>query len=324
LSYSAERTRRRSKRRRYAIGRTVGALSLLGLIAVIAWSVFLRHSEPSSTQIAPRSGWTFANAGLNLATGTQPTLSSQAFGQSERAVYRYSVVPGGVRTVDELRQASDHDPIVAAHYTGFDFRKARVVQVKQPKLVYLSYRIGDQLLWTKRRLSLHVGETLITDGRTTARGRCGNQVSGVLHMRTSPAEPSVEALDQLIAIPAARPIPLESALVPSGFATADLPPGIGTRGLSPGGGLPPGLIVAPPGGGGGGGCVPKLGFPCHSSPMPPVTPPPVNMAEPSEPSLLGSMMLFWAGIAGVYFHRRKMRLKIRDSILRLRSPHSLL
>ena len=30
-----------------------------------------------------------------------------------RTVYKYSVVPGGVRTVQELRWAADHDPVVA-------------------------------------------------------------------------------------------------------------------------------------------------------------------------------------------------------------------
>jgi hypothetical protein len=312
LNHSAERTRRRGpKRRSYGVKRTVSALSLLGLIAFLGWSVILRYSEASSsTQIAPSSGWTFASANRTLVTGTQPAFPSEVFGPSARAVYRYSVVPGGVQTADELRQASQHDPVVATHYADFDFRKAWVVRVKEPKLVYLSYRIGDEIFWTKKRLSLHAGETLITDGRTTARGRCGNQVSGALHMRTSPAEPSVEALDQLVAIPAARPIPFESALVPTGFATAGLPPGIGTKSFSPGGGLPPGLIVTPPVNvGGGGGCVPKPGLPCHSSPTPPVITPPVNMAEPGEPSLLGSMVLFWAGIAGVYLHRRTMRLK---------------
>lgn len=312
MSYSVVRTRRRGPGgRKFVIGRSVGVLTLLGLVGFFAWSMVLRYSDasPSSYLLFP-SGSIFGNTAQNLFTPAQPVIPAAAFGRSEPAVYRYSVVPGGVRTPKELQQASDHDPVVAAHYADFDFRKARVVRVKQPKLVYLSYRIGDQVFWTKKRLSLRVGETLITDGRTTARGRCGNQVSGALHMRTSPAEPSVETLDQLIAIPAAPPVPFESAMVPSGFATAGLPPGIGTSVFSPGGGLPPGLIGTPPGGGGGG-CVPKPGSPCHSSPTPPVVPPPVNMAEPDEPSLLGSMMLFWAGIAGVCFHRRKMRLKIR-------------
>jgi hypothetical protein len=300
-----------SSRRNYVIGRTAGALALLALIGFLAWSIFIRYADESpSFQIAVSSGWTLADAGQNLVTRTQPAVPAAAFGRPQRAVYRYSVVPGGVRTPQDLQEASDHDSVVAAHYSGFNFRRARVIRVKQAKLVYVSYRIGGQVLWSKKRLSLQVGETLITDGRTVARGRCGNQISTIERPLTSPAEPSVEALDQLIAEPVAPPVAFESALLrPSGFGPAT-PALVATARPGWSSGLPPGWIVAPPLGGGG--CAPLPGSPCSSFPRPPTTPP-VDMAEPGGPSLLGAVILFWIGVAGVCFERRKKRSKLFGS-----------
>jgi hypothetical protein len=295
--------------RNYVISSTAAALALLALIGFAAWSIFSRDADLSpSSQIAVSSGWTFADAGQNLITRTQPAVPAAAFGGPQRPVYRYSVVPGGIRTPAELQEASDHDSVVAAHYAGFNFRRSRVIRVKQAKLVYVSYRIGDQVLWSRKRLSLHVGETLLTDGRAVARGRCGNQISTIARPPTSAAEPSVEALDQLIAEPVAPPVPYESALLrPSGFgsATPALEATAPPRWSS---GLPPGWIGATPLGGGG--CAPLRGSPCSSFPRPPTTPPSVNMAEPGGPSLLGAVTLFWAGVAGVCFERRRKRSKL--------------
>jgi hypothetical protein len=311
LSYPAGRVRRRqSSRRQHPFRRIAMVVALIVVVAFGARIAFRHHSSRSSlSNIDSSSGWTFTTASQNPVTRTQEAVPSEVFRKSQPVVYPYSVVPGGVSTPQELREASDHDRIVATHYAGFDFHRARVIQVKQARLVYLSYRIGDQVFWTKKRMSLRVGENLITDGKTTARTRCGNQVSEIPHLITSPAEPAVEVLDQQIAAPAMPAVPFESALLqPPGFGTVALPP--------TGGGLPPGLTAFPPIGGGG--CAPTPGSPCHPITPPTITPPPVNMPDPDEPSLLGSLALFWLGVAGVYFHRWKMRAKPRNFVLRLR------
>jgi hypothetical protein len=302
LNHPAERVRRRrSRQRRHPIRRAAGVLVLLLLIGFGAWSAVRRYYSIYSSSIALNRRQISANSGLiSLARQAAPPAG---FGRSQREVYPYSVIPGGVRTPQELRDASDRDGVVGTHYAGFNFDKARVIQVKQAKLVYVSYRIGGKIFWTRKRLTLHVGEKLITDGRTTARTRCGNQVSAARHMITSPVEPSIETLDQVIAEPVAPAVPFESALLqPPGFGATALPP--------PGGGFPPGSIGPPPIGGGG--CTPSCFIP------PPPGPPPVNMAEPDAPSLLGSFFLFWLGIAGVYFHRWRMQSKRANSTLRLR------
>jgi len=48
-----------------------------------------------------------------------------------RPVYPYSIVPGGIHDPKELERAVEKDPVIAAHYRGFDFRRARVVQLAE-------------------------------------------------------------------------------------------------------------------------------------------------------------------------------------------------
>jgi hypothetical protein len=106
-----------------------------------------------------------------------------------RPVYPYSVVPGGVADARELKWVAEHDPIVAAHYAGFDYDHARVVRLVLARTAYVSYRIGNHVYWTRRRITLHKGEKVITDGKITARARCANRVEELPQQATSSSEP---------------------------------------------------------------------------------------------------------------------------------------
>lgn len=114
---------------------------------------------------------------------------------SGRPVFPYSVIKGGVQNVDELRKAIAKDKIVAAHYSDFNLHSAQVVQLKTAKAAYVSYRISNNVFWTKRKIRVAKGEKLITDGKNYLRTRCGNRISEVEHATTSPNEPTQEVLD---------------------------------------------------------------------------------------------------------------------------------
>jgi hypothetical protein len=162
---------------------------------------------------------------------------------SRRLVYPYSIVPGGVISAQELHQAADHDPVVRAHYAGFDYQHARVVEVKRPELVYLSYRRGNHIYWTSKQASLRMGEKLITDGRITARTRCGNQVSVLPQANTAPHEPMMAELDRPDAVASGmqRALPLTSDLL-------QVDPGLSIGPATPGRGFfgPPGTFMPTP------------------------------------------------------------------------------
>jgi hypothetical protein len=114
---------------------------------------------------------------------------------ARRPLFPFSVVPGGVESARELSNAIVNDPVVAKHYVGFNAGTARVVTLNQDLLAYVSYRIGGDIFWTKKQITLHKNETVINDGNIVARTRCGNRVSETFQLPISTREPSPQALD---------------------------------------------------------------------------------------------------------------------------------
>jgi len=150
-----------------------------------------------------------------------------------RPTYPYSVIPGGVRTVAELKEAIAHDPLIKAHYQGFDLAKAHVIRLKEDREVYVSYRRGSAIFWTSRKLILHKGETAITDGTNVSRTRCGNRTTDKPSFPRSNPEPTPVTFDTPLLTPPVFP-----------FMPPEPPPG----GFIP---FPPGFVPIFPGGGGG-------------------------------------------------------------------------
>ena len=142
-------------------------------------------------------------------------------------VYPYSIVPGGVKDARELKWAADHDPVVGSHYAGFDYDHARVVRLVLARTAYVSYRIGNKVYWTRRRITLKKGETVITDGKITARTRCANRVEGAPQITISALEPPAVKFDEPV-----RPVlgtATENPAVPyqSSLLARSEPPGLG-------------------------------------------------------------------------------------------------
>jgi len=186
-------------------------------LTVALSSVALQYLSPSlfrsSRAVEPSRQSVEASRDLLL------TAQQESLRQFEnRKVYPYSVVPGGVKDAQELKWAAKNDPVVAAHYAGFDYDHARVVRLVLARTAYVSYRIGNKVYWTRHRVSLRKGETLITDGRITARTRCANRLEEVPQQATSQSEPPVAKFEEPIRpllVPAVQspPVPLQSSLL---------------------------------------------------------------------------------------------------------------
>jgi hypothetical protein len=220
--------RRRRSHRRKRVRRAATALALFAIVSLTAWWIaslgFSSRSAYSS--VGPNSNWTQGNASENLALLAGHTASSAAATSARRLVYPHSVIPGGVRTPQDLHEASQHDHVVARHFAGFDFERAKVVELDHAKLVYLSYRIHDKVFWTRKQIRLRKGEKLITDGKITARTRCANRVSVLPQHAISPEEPLAQEFEDPFAgggsaVQMAFPESFDSALLtrpePSGF-----------------------------------------------------------------------------------------------------------
>jgi hypothetical protein len=94
-----------------------------------------------------------------------------------------------------LRLAVWRDPVVANHYSTFRLDKARIIEAVKPISFHVSYRIGNNIYWTKNKLLVAKGEILITDGKNFARTRCANMLSETPQKETSPDEPQPEVFD---------------------------------------------------------------------------------------------------------------------------------
>jgi hypothetical protein len=211
-------TRRRTRRhRRNRMIRRAITAALLTIFTAGISVLALQYFSPSLFRAKQSAPPNFEQAELSRqrVVNLNQMLSAA---EPTRPVYPYSVVPGGVEDAKELKWVAEHDPVVAAHYAGFDYDHARVVRLVLARTVYVSYRIGNHVYWTRKRLTLHKGEKVITDGRITARARCANRVEEMPQQAAAPAEPPPQKFDQ----PARRgdgtaiqgpPVPFQSALL---------------------------------------------------------------------------------------------------------------
>lgn len=303
----------RRLRRRY---RTLAALALT--ILLVCGGFWLGLYLPSIKSAVSNTGGlldsTSGRGNQNSAVANATVFSAPA--TTGRLVYPYSVIPGGVASVAELQAAILRDRLVARHYAGFDFKKARMVELRHARLAYLSYRMGEKIYWTRKLIALHVGEKLITDGTILARARCGNRLSDLPQTVVAPDEPKIETLENPIVeggsvAQVAFPGSFESALL-----TRSAPFGFEPQG-------PVGIPSSPMG------PISSTGFPGFFSPPIPGTCEPVKKPKPAaidialtatasgkkkKPSCSpnppvvpepGTMLLVASGISGIYLRYRR-------------------
>ncbi len=177
----------------------LGALALLGLAVGVA-GVLAPPLDIDWTRL-DRKPDEITHAGASYGAAMAPAASSPApaAGQgAARRIYPFSIIPGGVADKDELARVIRTDAVVAAHYAGFDVANARAVTVTTPRAVYVSYRKGDQVYWTKKKLMLAPGETLLSDGRNEMRARCANRISDVPMYPVEANGPTETELDSFV------------------------------------------------------------------------------------------------------------------------------
>jgi PEP-CTERM motif len=206
-----------------------------------------------------------------------------------RPAYPYSIISGGVGSAEELRQIAERDPVVAQHFQGFDYRQAHLVTVSEKQLMYVAFRKGDKVYWTRKKVALHPGEILISDGKIVARTRCGNRVAvaplgppAIMDPLESDFNQPLFANDMVTNLPEPQTEAYASTIPsPPTEAGNSLRPGKRSKRLLP-------LFFVPFG-----------GLPGGSASHAP-------LAVAPEP---GTMLLLSSGLAGVYWKSRKARRK---------------
>jgi hypothetical protein len=177
----------------------LGALAMLGLAAGVA-GVLAPPLDIDWTRLN-RAPDDILHVGANSHIATAPAAARPAPPAEQgaaRRIYPFSIIPGGVADKDELARVIRTDAVVAAHYAGFDVANARAVTVTAPRAVYVSYRKGDRVYWTKKKLMLAPGETLLTDGKNEMRARCANRISDVPMYPVEANGPTESELDSFV------------------------------------------------------------------------------------------------------------------------------
>lgn len=218
------RRRRSWYRRRQRIQRGLITVGLLALLVGGCWhgaARFFAAVSRHASQSLPESSWTRGNVHANLSALAAHSSRTANPPAQQGAVYPYSVVPGGVKHPDDLRRAAEHDAVVWRHYAHFQFEHARMMRATEARQVYLSYRLRNRIFWTRKRVRLHVGELLLTDGKITARARCGNQVSETPKPDVSEEEPAEDVFDKPVAELMPPVLPIQSSLLPPSLPGAE-------------------------------------------------------------------------------------------------------
>jgi len=270
------------------------ACLVVGLLAIIvvllfsywAWSPISRGDSSHSTLSANSSAWPF--------DWTEDGFSFASHSGADSPVYPYSVIPGGIASAKKLQTALRHDPVAATHYANFRVQSARLIRLGEDRRVYVSYRIADHIYWTRKKVALHAGETLLTDGTHLVRARCGNRISDVPAKPTSPSEPPNEVLNRPVQ-PLLPVMPTDALPGDPVWKDTSTPPLLAFDN-------PP----KPNAPGGGGPFVPFLpGFPipcCGGSPGPSPSPGPLPQPYPVPPVATpepGTLSLLLIGVAGL-------------------------
>lgn len=188
-----------TSRRTASLKKSWIGMALLGAVIGLVLLVWLLGPDQSPVARSPLADDTPARPAPSAALPSAAPAPASAV-TAPRRIYPYSIIPGGVADREQLASVIKTDKVVAEHYSSFAVGKAFALTVSKPRAVYVSYRKGDQVYWTARKLMLVEGEILLSDGRSEMRARCANRISDVPQFPVAPDEPAAEEFDSVLAI----------------------------------------------------------------------------------------------------------------------------
>lgn len=183
----------RSSRKALRLRKRAAAVAVLAVAACAATVLAPQLHAPVLQQQAHAE-----NAAVQAMPAARLRIADAVDSNGTRRIYPYSIVPGGVASRTDLKNIVRTDKVVAAHYASFEVDKARATTVAKPRAAYVSYRKGDQVYWTAKKVMLAEGETVLTDGQSEIRGRCGNRISDTARLPVEPKGPTEEELDSSV------------------------------------------------------------------------------------------------------------------------------
>jgi hypothetical protein len=217
---------------------------LAGLLSVAA--VLLTPAIVSPSKLP----WRY-QAGLASRSSPNRTVSyetTMVTEQVKRKVYPYSIVPGGAENLNQAKRFMA-DPAIKVHYANMNLAELKQERLTTNLTGYVSYRWGEKIYWTAKKITLRAGETVFTDGAHIVRGRCLNCYSALPMLPIRPHEPSEIVLDSPVEMPVTvysfprLPVLAPELPVPPGELTPTVP--VLPIATTPPAGKPPGGIWFP-------------------------------------------------------------------------------
>jgi hypothetical protein len=105
-----------------------------------------------------------------------------------------ALIPGGITSVEEFLQRVAEDPTLNSFFGSCDV-EATIQPLPDDILVFIAFRRGQEIKWTRRPLLVHKGEYVLTFCGKTVLARCGNLISW------TPMQPSEDVPPSLLEAP---------------------------------------------------------------------------------------------------------------------------
>jgi hypothetical protein len=135
--------------------------------------------------LVDRGGFSKHNAASQKQTGTTSTRTAVEQHTKPPGVsvidlsfrpLNLALISGGITSVEEFQQRVGEDPTLNSFFGSCDV-EATIQPLPDDILVFMAFRRGQEIKWTRRPLLVHKGEYVLTFCGKTVLARCGNLIS---------------------------------------------------------------------------------------------------------------------------------------------------
>lgn len=169
--------RRRSKRKKaLRLSKKAAAIFAIFIVMLAAGILVLSSIFAREMSVAQRKPIIIAKAAIKEAD-VDSEIEGKYYGLCEK---------NSIHSVADFRKTVEQDPILANHYSGFNWDNAKIGRLEESLLTFVSYRKDDIIRRTSKPVRLPKGDEYITDGIHRVRTFCCNDYS----VASAPAEVS--------------------------------------------------------------------------------------------------------------------------------------
>ena len=165
---SIRKKKRRHSRKAWLIIPVAIALVLVPPLVIYIYS--LLSGTPKPVAIAPQKVVQPAPQQVGQGPVEEPETAT-----SEIAGKWYGLCKkNSVKTIEDFRVVVGSDPVLTAHFADFDWVHAQSGKLDDAIWTSVSYRKGDAIAKTRKKIKLPKGDGYITDGKRRVRTYCCN------------------------------------------------------------------------------------------------------------------------------------------------------